>query len=467
MAINNIDSFSQGELVQILFSNGVRSQLSTAYPDFKYVDSFKESNSMARELRFMFQDGYGPAAVQYGNPGSRGAFPAAQQSSINEYTAKLKKLNATIDVDYDVYDRARKSPERYMLPLALELSSKNTAAKRRIAADFHGDGTGVVGEVSSAASYNGSANTQVITLKSGADDFGHVGMCEYGDLLIATQADGSARDPAGTTTNFYAWKITDRDRENNTITVQPVTSAGATDTDISGTQWASGDVLYRVGDPILSAVGGTSVTSSNDLSGSLTDYGTDGYAITGLDSLVRAERTVHGISLTGANKPTEKLLTNNEQISSRYIQQLLSQTKTAVGADAYSWKMITMSPETLDTLIDANEGDRRFVAKEDPERGAITWRYQHGTDSLEANPSEYCKPRVAYVMPESKDGKKVFEFWSTDFEPVRGEDMGTYHLDINSSGSYQNGMVSFLQCYGQIICNHAAAVGRLAGFTNQ
>lgn len=464
--LSNVDSLQLGSLLQIVFTNGVRNQISESARDFEYIDRFRVSDSMAREIKFMFQHSFGPAAVQYGNPGVRGNFPRRQSSGIQEYTAKLKKVNITVDVDYDVFDRARKTPEKYMLPLALELQSKATAGKRRIAADFHADGTGVLGEIESVEAYDTSADTQVIKIKKNWDAYGHVGLFEFGDLLIATQKAGTAR-AVSTSTNFYAYKVVDKDREASTITIQPVTSTEAVDSDVSATNLAPTDVFYRAGDPILNGVNlsdNSSVTSSNDLTSALSDYGFGGSAITGLDSLLRSGRTVHGISLSGANKPTEKILQNNEQIDSRHIQQLLSNVKTAVGEDAYKWKIMTMSPEAHDSLIDSRESDRRFQTVDDNKRGVKYFAYVHGNDVLETNATEFCKPAALYLLPEATDGKKVFEFWSTDFETVKGDGMNDFHLAVNSSG-YENGMVSFMQMYGQIICNHAAACGALRGFT--
>jgi hypothetical protein len=141
MAFQNIDNLQLGNLLQIIFSNGVRNQISQDFRDFEMVKRAKVGSSVARELRFMFQSSFGPAAIQYRDPGTSGrSFPSAQQATVNEYTAKFKEINATIELEYNLWDRARKSPEKYAEPLALEIDSKASAAKRLCARDFYGDG---------------------------------------------------------------------------------------------------------------------------------------------------------------------------------------------------------------------------------------------------------------------------------------------------------------------------------------
>ena len=466
-SFQNISQLPLGDLIQIVFSNGVRNQISEDFRDFEYVSKERISSSMAREIRFMLQSAYGTAAIQYRNPGARSDFPRRQQSSIKEYSAKIKECAATIDIEYNLYDRARKSPERYMLPLALEVQSKSIAGKRRVAADFHADGTGVLGEVSSAAAYDAVNDKQVITLKNEPSAPGHSGLFEFGDLVIAVQNSGAARGPSGST-NFYAYKVLDRDREKNQITIQPITADGSIDVDVSATNLAASDVFYRVGDPILQGVNtsdNSAVTSSLDLS-NVADYGSSGFAMVGLDSLATADgRLVHGIEMSGATAATVKSLSNNETLSTKHIQQLLSLTKTRVGASAYKWKMITMSPEAHSTLIDSNEADRRFIAAADPVRGAHQFKYIHGKDSLETFESEFCKPSKLYLLPEASDGRKVLEFWSTDWETVRGDGLSEWHLNPSASGGYEEAMVSFLKTNLQTICCHPAAVGVLEGFS--
>lgn len=459
MAYSNISSLNLGNLLQIVFSDGVRNQISQDFRDFEMIKRAKVGNSVARELRFMFQDTLGAAAIQYRNPGTSGrSFPNAQQVGVQEYTAKFKELNATIELEYNLWDRARKSPEKYAEPLALEISSKTSAAKRRLAADLYGDGTGVVGTVASAAVTSPASDKITFSLSTANSARGHVGVFEYGDLLVLKSVSGgsSALDTS-LATEPVQWKVIDKDFDNQRVTLQGLDSSGASVGTISSisTQPTAGDVFYRAGQPTIP-----------DLSSSISDYGSVTEVMAGLESLVAGDgRVVHGITMQGATAGS-RVSAAASPIDVKHIQKVMSKVKRQVGQDRYSWKMMTMAPETLDALIESRETDRRFTTMEDGARGTKKFMYQHQNDSLECYTSEYVPQKRIYILPETKAGEKVIEFHGSDFETVKANDMSDFHLKAASGGGYVNTMVSYLQAIGTMICKHPAAVAVIEDFTN-
>jgi len=93
MSFSNIDSLNLGQLLQIVFSDGVRNQISVDFRDFEMVKRAKVGNSVARELRFMFQTSLGAGAVQYHKPSvADRAFPAAQQVTIGEKNRQVQRI---------------------------------------------------------------------------------------------------------------------------------------------------------------------------------------------------------------------------------------------------------------------------------------------------------------------------------------------------------------------------------------
>lgn len=426
------------------------------------VKRAKVGSSVARELRFMFQDTLGAAAIQYRNPGTSGrSFPDAQQVSVNEYSAKFKEINATIELEYNLWDRARKSPEKYAEPLALEINSKSSAAKRRIAADLYGDGTGVIGQLgaSSAAVTSPASDKLTFTLASSSSDTarGHVGFFEYGDILVLKAAAGSASalDTNLATEPAY-WKVVQKDPIAQTVILQGLNSSLASAGTISSitTQPTSGDVFYRYGQPTIP-----------DLTAAISDYGTLTEVMAGLESLVAQDgRVIHGITMTGATAGTTQD-GNNNPLDVSFIQRVMSRVKTNVGQDRYSWKMMVMAPQSYDSLVESRETDRRFITMEDGARGTKKFMYQHQNDSLECYTSEYCPPKRIYILPETKAGEKVIEFHGSDFETVKANDMSPFHLKPGSSG-YLNTVVSYLQSIGVLICKQPAAVAVIRNFTN-
>jgi hypothetical protein len=438
MAVNQFDSLPLGKILQIAFSDGIRNQISTDFRDYEMVKRAKVGNSLARELRFMFQSSLGPAAIQYSSVGTPSrAFPSSQNISIQECTATLKELNATIELDYAIFDRARKNPEKYAEPLAAEIDSKMSAAKRRLAADLYGDGTGVVGTVLSASALSGVQTT--VTLNTAGR--GHVGFFEYGDLLVAkTLAGGNSA-----TSGASEWSVTEKIRENNQVVLTRVSGAG--------TAPSAGDLFYRINQV------------SPDLSGAIGDYGTLTNVIAGLGTLAANDgRTIHSITMSGVTAGTHYDAGGNP-LDVKHVQKLMDKVKLAVGQDRYRWKMLTMAPESHATLIESRETDRRFQTVEDNKRGVKYFAYVHGNDVLECVTSEYVPQNTIYCLPETKAGEKVLEFHGSDFETVKGQDMTDFHLKVSNS-SYVNSMVSYLQASGVLICKHPASIGVIKNFTN-
>lgn len=458
MTFNNIDNLNLGNLLQIIFSNGVRNQISQDFRDFEMVKRAKVGSSVARELRFMFQRSFGPSAIQYRDPGTSGrSFPDARQASVNEYSAKFKEINATIELEYNLWDRARKSPEKYAEPLALEIDSKSSAAKRRIAADLYGDGTGVVGTVASAAVTSPASDQLVFTLSTSNTARGHVGQFEYGDILAlkANAGGASALDTSLATEPVY-WLVVSKNRDLNQVTLQGVTAALASAGSIASitTQPTAGDVFYRYGQPTIPNLS------------SISDYGTATEVMAGLESLVAGDgRVIHGITMSGATSGSRQDAGANP-IDVKWIQKCMDKTKINVGQDRYSWKMMSMAPETQASLIESRETDRRFQTIEDNKRGLKMFAYVHGNDTLECYTTEYCPPKRIYILPETKAGEKVLEFHGSDFETVKAQGMGDFHLKPGSSGGYVNTVVSYLQAIGVLIAKHPAAVGVVENFTN-
>lgn len=448
MAYSNIDSLQLGTLLQIVFSNGVRNQISQDFRDFEMVKRQKAGSSVARELRFMLQKAFGTSAIQYRDPGTSGrSFPAAQQSTVQEFTAKFKEINATIELEYNLWDRARKSPEKYAEPLALEIDSKSSAAKRRIAADLYGDGTGVIGTI---ASNTGGT----VSLSTSNTARGHVGFFEYGDYLVHKAANGGAGSAVTVASGTFAyWKVDIKDRSGQTVGLVPVNTDGA-ETTVSAWTALAGEVFYRIGQPTIPNLG------------TIGDYGTATEVIAGLESLAAGDgRVIHGITMSGA-LAASRLDCGANPIDVKYVQKAMSQVKVNVGQDRYSWKMMCMAPETLDSLIESREPDRRFMTAEDGKRGTKKFMYLHQNDELECYTSEYVPPKRIYIIPETKAGEKVLEFHGSDFETVKAQGMGDFHLKPASAGGYVNTVVSYLQAIGVIVCKHPASIAVLHNFTN-
>lgn len=458
MAFNNIDQLQLGNLLQIVFSDGVRNQISKDYRDWEMVTRNRNSSSQARELRFMFQTSYGPSAIQYRDPGTSGrAFPNAQQATISEHTAKFKEIDATIELEYNMWDRARKSPEKYAEPLALEIQSKTTAAKRRLAADYYADGTGVMAQLAAASATPNPDGTVTFTLDDASSARGFVGWCEFGDLFILRAADSSASAlDTNLATEPANWRVERKDREAPSITLRGLDAAGNEVSVASvSVQPTAGDVFYRAGQPTIP-----------DLTSPFADYGTATEVIAGLESLASNDgRVIHGITMSGANSATRRDA-GGAPLDVSLIQKVMDDVKVNVGQDSYSWKMMCMAPESHSSFVESRETDRRFHTVEDATRGIRYFAYQHGNDSIETYTSEYCPKSRIWIKPEARaTSDKVMEFWGSDFETVKAEGMGDFHLKPGAGGGHVNTVVSYLSSRGVLICKHPAAIAVVENFS--
>jgi hypothetical protein len=449
MAFSNISSQNLGTLLYIVFSEGVRVQLSMDYREFEFMKQIRVADPNGREHRFQFQRSYGPAAVQYRNPNFTAAFPTAQQITVSENTAVFKEMNATIEIEQNMWKRAMLAPSKYVEPLALEVQSKNIAAKRMLARDFWGDGTGVIGTVSAATD---AATSTSVALSTSDTVRGFVGWFEFSDLLLAKTSAGAAVTPTVTGGTFYAWRVKSRLRKTDTVVLEPVDSSG-TVLGLTSSGLSSGHLFYRVGQPTIP-----------DLTASITDYGTITEVIPGLESLVSDDgRVVHGITMSGASAGTVLDFGGNP-LDVTAIQEGMDTTKINVGQGVYTWKMLAMAPESHAAFIESRETDRRFQTIEDNKRGMKYFAYVHGNDILETYTSEFCPKKRIYALPEAKAGQKVLESHMTDFTAVSAKNGDEFMLKPASGGGHERRIVSYLEAYGTFLCKHPAAILKVRNF---
>jgi hypothetical protein len=463
MAFSNITDQQLGKFLQIAFSDGVRTQISTDFRDYEMVKRARVADPNGRELRFFFMTAFGPAAIQYRNPNFTAAFPEGHEITTSENSAVFKELDATVQLEYNLWNRARKSPAKYAEPLAMEIQAKTFAAKRRLAADLYGDGTGVVGQLATSggvqAAVTSPASDKLTFNISSADTArGHVGFFEYGDILVLKAAAGSA---SAINTNLSTepayWKVVTKDRKNGQVTLQGLDSSLNSAGTISSftTQPAAGEVFYRYGQPTIP-----------DLTATISDYGSITEVIPGLESLVAYDgRVIHGITMSGATGGSQ-YDAGGVAIDTSTLQAALDAVKINVGQSSYKWPMMVMAPETHAAFIESRETDRRFTTVEDNKRGVKYFAFVHGNDTLETVTSEYCPLKRIYCAPDGKiDGHKVLEAHLTDFEAVKVNDSSQFNLKPSSSGGFERRIVTYMEAMGTLICNHPAAVAVVRNFT--
>jgi len=454
MAFSNIDNQNLGKYLQIAFSEGIRSQISADYRDWEFIQKNRVADPAGREIRFFFQNSYGPSAVQYRNPNFSANFPTAQQISSSEHTAVFKELDATVEIEYNLWKRAQKSGNvRYAEPLAIEIESKVRAVKRQLAKDLYGDGTGVLGQLLAASTVeSGNVRFQLSTTNAAR---GHVGNFEFQEICVLKANGGGASgfdSDLGTEPAY--WRVVSRRRSDDTVLMEPLDSSfGSLTISSISTDVTAGDVFYKFEQP-----------TTPDLS-SITDYGNVTEVFPGLASLTANDgRTVHGITMSGATAGT-RFDASGIAIDVSHIESVMNDVKINVGEGAYSWQMACMAPEVYSTFVESRETDRRFNSIQDETRGLRKFIYQHRNDAIELHASEYCPKNKIYIMPEAKQGQgKVVESYWTDMEPVKVNDSGEFHLKPASGGGHSRRITTYMEGYGTLICKHPAAMAVVENF---
>lgn len=454
MTYAGISQLALGNYLTIAFIEGVHKNISVTYPEWDLVDRMRVGSVDGREARYLLQKSLGPSAIQYRNPGVRSDFPVGQESSIQEGTIQYKELDATIELEYNLYRRILESKSKYdASALAMEVDSKITALKRQMCMDFYGDGTGALGRALSAAISGGNA---VVTLRQLDADQGFAGLFQFDELVKHYAAAGTAGSAVTTASGtFDHWKVLARDPRStvNSVTLQ---AQDVNNVVLVTTAWTptAGEAFYKTGQPTI-----PNLTT-------IADWGSASEAITGLDSLISNDgRTVNNITMTGATAGT--VYDNNTAvIDVNAIEQGMNQVKNAVGEGRYSWKQALCNRETRSAFIDSRETDRRFISVTDDKRGVAKFFYVHQEDSIELKGTEFCNFKRMFILPEGKtEGQKVLQYRGTDFKPARAENGDVFMFAPGSNGYHRRLMVSYMSGMGQLVDLHPAACLKISNFS--
>ncbi len=453
MSFQNIDTLNHGDILQIVFNDGIRNQISEDFRDWENVKRKRVGANDAREIRFLFQDSYGLPAIQFQNPGQTNRpFPKAQQATSREFTAVLKEIDATIELEYNLWQRAMRNPTaRYLEPLKLEIDSKRLGTERVLSRALYGSGTGIIGTILSIDEANIATGEVELTFDTTAEGFvGWVGANEH---LFAFSPD--ATSDRGAAAGYYTLVMTERDRETNKVKAQIVDINGAALTTVASTGIAAGDVLYR------------NNTSAIDTTSPIGDYNTVSSTMAGLESLTANDgRTVHGITMSGVTAGSRQSAAGNA-LDVIYIERALNKAKLAAGEGVYRYNQMLMSPEAHAKLVNDRESDRRFVTVKDTARGGECFAYMHRNDTLKTEVSEFIPTNKIYMIPEDKASKeKVCELHGSDFQTVKaGSGNSDFLLKPHANGSYSNVVTSFMQSTVVLIAKQPNAIAVVENFT--
>jgi hypothetical protein len=446
-AQSNLSDLQLGEYLKIVSKSGVYNNLSEDSSIWDMVKKLKKGMAEGRELRYLLRTAYGAAAANFVAVDG-GAYPTAQQATINEATAIFKDYALTLEVQRTLIEKAISDFARYGEPLAEEIRSKTIALSRQLSASLYGDGTGILAQAADAGTVDTGTDLVTFNVSTSSTAKGFIGWVELGDKVLVRNSDGTAAAPTCTSFDYYI--VTDKDRTAGTITLKAYTSAGAVITDVTATGVTAGDYLikYSSAKPDWSDIG-----TSND-------YNAASYYFPGLESLAAADgRKVNGITMTGAVKGTHRDV-SGQPLDSSDFQKLMSQIKLSVGANRYKYTKAMMAWESLDALIESRETDRRFQSIKDTDKGVESMGYVHGKDRVVFEADEFCPMQRIWVLPQGD----AVQFYGEDFKFVEAQAGQKFMLKPNSSG-HDRAVRAYMEGSGTLLCVHPAAVGVIKNFT--
>jgi hypothetical protein len=444
MAVPNITALpgGLGNLAQIAFNSGVIRQLSQDQSDFKVVQMHRVGVPQGRELRFMLMTGGGPGAIQASSVGEyAGAFPASQRVTVEEKSTVFKAIDATIEISEQLAQRLKLSADiKYAEQLSLELESKINYAQRRVGADLHLDGTGVMGTAASAVDTTGAGGSVLITLSTAVSARGHVNVFEYGDLVTVYAVGGTVVAPS-VVGSFYAYEVLDVLRESNQVRLAPVNASYAR-LSLTASSAVAGNVIYRIGQP-----------TKLDLTQPIGDYGTATEICVGLESLIADDgRLVNGMTMSGVLRSIVRDK-SGEVADIRHLTELVGALRNRNGQrSGYRWEKVLCASEYLDTQAEAWRQDRRFSSSGDGVLGAPALTYQHADIKLSFYVSEFARKDRQWLIPSGgATGKAPVQFRFSDFKAAEAPDGGSkWNRNRGTSGEA-------LKAWSQYLCAHIGA----------
>jgi hypothetical protein len=445
-ATSNLSDLQLGEYLKIVSKSGVYNNLSEDSSIWELVKKMKKGPAEGRELRYLLRTAYGAAAANFVAV-SGGAYPSAQQATIDEATALFKDYALTLEVQRTLIEKAISDFSRYGEPLAEEIRSKTISLSRQLSAALYADGTGILAQAADAGSVDTGTDLVTFNVSTSSSAKGFIGWVEIGDKVLVKNSDGTAASP--TCTSFDHYIVTDKDRTAGTITLKAYTSAGAVITDVTATGITSGDYLIKYS----SLAQDWAAVSTND-------YNTMSYYFPGLESLAAADgRKVNGITMSGAVKGTHRDV-SGQPLDSSDFQKLMSLIKLSVGANRYKYTKAMMAWESLDALIESRETDRRFQSVKDTDKGVESMGYVHGKDRIVFEADEFCPMQRIWVLPQGD----AVQFYGEDFKFVEAQAGQKFMLKPNSSG-HDRAVRAYMEGSGTLVCVHPAAVGVIKNFT--
>jgi len=458
-ATSTIQDLNLGKLTKILQKGAIYPQLATQSAFWKKVLSKTEGQAKGREQRFEVLTGRGPASFQFA--GQNGDFPDFQASEIVEGVVNWKDFDLNISYDLVLQDKTGEDLYSYARPYALEMQSKGVAAARALSAAAMGDGSGVIGVVTSVAVNTTTDKITVVLNTSSANaDRSHPAWFEDKDLVkFASDAGAAKAKINNNATDVASWRVVSVNQDTATIVLEALSAAGAV-IDLT-------DATVGAGDPTAAHVIYRKNTTANDLTAiSTNDYNSISQVFAGMGSLSAADgRKVNGLTMSGVLSGSRRDV-DGALLSSRDFQKLLSKIMRATSGETNGQKLTysdaMMHDVVYDVLVEQNEANRTWFNIQDPSSGISRIGHRHRKQFVEFIEDEFAPFQRIYLCP---DQKGPISFLGTDLKEVKVGGTSECLKAGSTTGCYAKTAIKFMSGSGALMTSHPAAIGCVENFS--
>lgn len=434
------------KVLQIMYSKGVYGQISEDHKEYEMIKKMKVGEEVGRSLNFQIQKDFGPAAIGATSVDEY-TFKDHDQPTIEEKAAFMKAKGVTLGISLKLLKRSAKSP-KFENPLKIEVDSKATASKRLLCAELHKDGTAIYGKTASHTTGN-IGDDIVLTLASSRG--GEARGIELGDILVSYDNAGAESVAS------LELKVVDKDRINNTVTA---TVSGAN----VGANALDADYLFRKADLTSIAAASKAAALTAAIAAEASPAGVEfdklSLNLCGFETLFADDgRKVHDITMSGVTKGTNYVV-GGTPISLDDLYGALDKVKIINGSKKSKYTQLLAANETLRSVIDGQEQDRRLNSASDKERGFAGFVYTHNDSKLEMLTTEFVRSDRIWSIPESKEACIMV---GKDYAPV--ELGGQKEFMAISGGSRVAGVRRYMEADMVYISKRPSLALKISDFT--
>jgi hypothetical protein len=450
-------------LIQMVFTKDTMLTISSQHKEWENIARVKVAGHDPRSILYSITKSLGSQAVQ---PRARGrvSLPKAQGAKYQEAEARLKRIYSAIEIDYDLFEGAKVTPNKYADPIAKEIQLKSTAQKRYLSGVLNRDGSCILATVESEGFDD--LGDRVLHFQSapscGGAGAGHLEFDEVYAVCSASSASVEGQTKTEDTEDASVVlvpqkyvRVEDVERSDNDNYVVFI-ECDADGKAVATTSFAGGgvEVLCKISAwvPVVyvkSDESGFERPKTGELS-------QQGWEIGGMYAIANADgATYNGLTAKGSTKVSE-IKANSGLADLDHLQRVMDKLANKLGT--YSYNQMTVSPSVKRTFLQAQESDKRIINASDDKRGFKGFGFQHDNDLLLCDSSLYAFKQEVNVIP--KDVKGVVQMHGADFKDFKVGSTDSFP-GLDGQGNYETAILKYMYGTMTFICNNPAAIGRV------